>query len=74
MEQYADRPMDLDHATLVALAKEHGDRRIFTLDTDFQIYRLRSRQRFETIPTLWSRKAVPIAPEGLLAGGPWVTQ
>lgn len=51
MDQYADRPMDLADATLVALAEERGDRRVFTLDTDFQIYRFRGRQRFETIPT-----------------------
>ena len=51
MDQYADRPMELADATLVALAEERGDRRIFTLDTDFQIYRFRGRQRFETIPT-----------------------
>jgi hypothetical protein len=50
MDQYADRPMDLADATLVALAEEQGDRRIFTLDADFQIYRFRGRQRFETIP------------------------
>ncbi len=43
--------MDLADATLVALAEERGDRRIFTLDTDFHIYRLRGRQRFETVPT-----------------------
>ena len=52
MDQYADRPMDLADATLVALAEERGDRRIFTLDTDFQVYRFRGRQRFETIPAL----------------------
>jgi uncharacterized protein len=51
MDQYADRPMDLADATLVALAEERGDRRIFTLDADFQVYRLRGRQRFETIPS-----------------------
>jgi uncharacterized protein len=50
MDQHADRPMDLADATLVALAEERGDRRIFTLDADFQIYRFRGRQRFETIP------------------------
>ncbi|MHB8328884.1 MAG: type II toxin-antitoxin system VapC family toxin [Acidimicrobiales bacterium] len=52
MDQYADRPMDLADATLVALADERCDRQIFTLDADFQIYRFRGRQRFETIPTL----------------------
>jgi len=50
MDHYADRPMDLADATLVALAKERGDRRIFTLDTDIQLYRFRGRQRFEAIP------------------------
>ena len=50
MNQYADRPMDLADATLVAYAEEHGHRRIFTLDVDFQVYRLRGRQKFETIP------------------------
>jgi len=52
MDQYADRPMDLADATLVALAEELGHRRIFTLDADFQIYRIRGRQRFETIPAV----------------------
>ena len=47
MTQYADQPMDLADATLVALAEERGDRRIFTLDAHFQVYRLRGRQRFE---------------------------
>ncbi|MHB1974176.1 MAG: type II toxin-antitoxin system VapC family toxin [Acidimicrobiales bacterium] len=51
MDQYADRPMDLANATLVALAEDRGDRRIFTLDADFQIYRFRGRQRFETVLT-----------------------
>lgn len=50
MEKYADRPMDLADATLVALAEERGERRIFTLDADFQIYRYRGRQRFDVIP------------------------
>jgi predicted nucleic acid-binding protein len=50
MGRYADRPMDLADATLVALAEERGYRRIFTLDTDFQIYRFHGRQRLETIP------------------------
>jgi predicted nucleic acid-binding protein len=50
MGLYADRPMDLADATLVALAEERGYRRIFTLDTDFQIYRFHGRQRLETIP------------------------
>ena len=50
MDQYADRPMDLADATLVALAEEQNDRRIFTLDSDFHVYRMRGRQRFDVIP------------------------
>jgi predicted nucleic acid-binding protein len=52
MDRYADRPMDLADATLVALAEERGLRTIFTLDADFRVYRLRGRQRFATIPDL----------------------
>ena len=50
MDQYADRPMDLADATLVAFAEEQGHRTIFTLDADFQVYRFRGRHRFETTP------------------------
>jgi predicted nucleic acid-binding protein len=50
MDQYADRPMDLADASLVALAEEIGERRIFTLDSDFRIYRFRGRQHFDLIP------------------------
>jgi predicted nucleic acid-binding protein len=50
MVKYADLPMDLADATIVALAEERGERRIFTLDDDFQIYRIHGRTRFETIP------------------------
>jgi predicted nucleic acid-binding protein len=52
MDQYADKPMDLADATLVALAEERNDRRIFTLDSDFHVYRIRGRQRFEVVPPL----------------------
>lgn len=51
MERYADRPMDLADATLVALAEERNTKRIFTLDADFSIYRLHGRARFELIPS-----------------------
>ncbi len=50
MERYADRPMDLADATLVALAEERSERRIFTLDADFGIYRIHGRTRFELLP------------------------
>jgi len=50
METYADRPMDLADATLVALAEERQETRIFTLDSDFHVYRLKGRGRFEIVP------------------------
>jgi predicted nucleic acid-binding protein len=50
MERYADRPMDLADATLVALAEERDEKRIFTLDSDFGIYRIHGRGRFELLP------------------------
>jgi predicted nucleic acid-binding protein len=50
MESYADRPMDLADATLVALAEERQLKRIFTLDADFHIYLLHGRQSFEIVP------------------------
>ncbi len=50
MQKYADLPMDLADATLGALAEERADRRVFTLDSDFQVYRLHGRQRFEIVP------------------------
>lgn len=50
MAKYADRPMDLADATLVAAAEELGLRRIFTLDTDFHVYRLHGRKAFEIVP------------------------
>lgn len=51
MTKYADLPMDLADATLVALAEERGDRRIFSLDDDFQVYRLNGRHRFDVLPS-----------------------
>jgi uncharacterized protein len=51
MGQYYDCPMDLADATLVALAESRSLSRIFTLDADFRIYRLKGRKAFEIIPT-----------------------
>ena len=50
MEQYADTPMDLADATLVALAEHLGERDIFTLDDDFRIYRTHGKHPFRLIP------------------------
>ncbi len=50
MAKYAGQPMDLADATLVAVAEERGERRVFTLDSDFRVYRMHGRHPFEIIP------------------------
>ncbi len=50
MERYRDRPMDLADATLVALAEERELTRVFTLDSDFHIYRIDGKRRFDVVP------------------------
>jgi predicted nucleic acid-binding protein len=50
MERYADHPMDLADATLVALAEARELRTVFTLDGDFRSYRLRGGHHLEVIP------------------------
>jgi hypothetical protein len=50
MDKYRDRPMDLADASLVAVAERLGMRRIFTLDSDFHIYRLADGSALECIP------------------------
>lgn len=50
MEQYRDLPMDLADASLVAAAETLNQKRIFTLDRDFQIYRFKGNQPFDVVP------------------------
>ena len=50
MAQYQDLPMDLADASLVAAAEALNMKRIFTLDSDFYIYRLNGQEGFEVIP------------------------
>lgn len=50
MRQYKDTPMDLADASLVAAAEVLGATRIFTLDSDFRIYRLPRKTLFEIVP------------------------
>lgn len=50
MEQYRDIPMDLADASLVAIAEALNQRSIFTLDSDFYVYRLFGTQPFEVVP------------------------
>ena len=39
LRRYRDRPMSLAEACLVRLSELHQDRAVFTLDSDFRIYR-----------------------------------
>jgi uncharacterized protein len=50
MQRYRNVPMDLADASLVITAETLADRRIFTLDTDFRIYRLADGGTFEIVP------------------------
>ncbi len=49
MEKYRDLPMDLADATLVLAAENTRLNQIFTLDSDFLIYRIHGRQPFDII-------------------------
>ena len=51
MEKYADTPMDLADASLVATAESLGLKRIFTLDSDFHFYVTKRRDRLEITPS-----------------------
>jgi predicted nucleic acid-binding protein len=49
MEQYQDVPMDLADASLVAAGEALGIRQVFTLDSDFYIYRLHDQDAFDVV-------------------------
>lgn len=50
MEKYRNLPMDLADATLVALAEKMDCRTVFTLDSDFRIYKFKNRATFKIVP------------------------
>ena len=50
MAKYEDTPMDLADASLVAVAETRSDRRLFTLDGHFRIYRFADGSAFQLIP------------------------
>ena len=53
MEQYADHPMDLADASLIAAAEATQTRKIFTIDhNDFSSYRIRQGHRYEKVEIL----------------------
>ncbi len=49
MHRYRNRPMSLADACLVRLSERHADGKVFTLDSDFHIYR---RHGNKVIPVL----------------------
>ena len=49
MKKYADLPMDFADACLVDLASQLGIGRIFTLDSDFRVYRWGRNRPFEML-------------------------
>jgi uncharacterized protein len=50
MDTYRDMPMDLADASIVAAASALGFRRLFTLDADFRVYRLRDGSVMDLVP------------------------
>jgi uncharacterized protein len=50
MIKYQDRPMDLADASLVVAAERLGAERLFTLDSDFRVYRLLDGSALELVP------------------------
>jgi predicted nucleic acid-binding protein len=50
MRKYADVPMDVADATLIVLAEKLHQRTIFTLDSDFAIYRIHDRYPLSLVP------------------------
>ena len=50
MAKYKDTPMDLADASLVAAAEVLGVRRVFTVDSDFVVYRLPGKQAYDIVP------------------------
>jgi uncharacterized protein len=50
MERYQNVPMSFADASLVALAEVRDDRRVFTFDTDFRVYRLASGRTLAVVP------------------------
>jgi predicted nucleic acid-binding protein len=48
-QKYADRPMDFADATLVIVAEKTGIRKIISIDSDFDIYRLPGKIKIENV-------------------------
>lgn len=51
METYRDTPMDLADASLVVAAETLNLTRLFTLDSDFYVYRIKEIEAFAVVPS-----------------------
>lgn len=49
MQKYRDTPMDLADASLIALAESNSLKQVFTVDSDFYVYRLADGTSLEVI-------------------------
>lgn len=56
MTQYNDTPMDLADASLVVAAEMEGYTRIFSVDSDFYVYRLADGRALEVVPGPFLRR------------------
>lgn len=50
MRQYHDRPMDLGDASLMAAAEALSAGRVFSIDSDFYVYRTQTGAALEVVP------------------------
>lgn len=50
MRKYRDRPMDLADASVVAVAERLHLQRLFSLDSDFHVYRLANGSVLQMVP------------------------
>jgi uncharacterized protein len=71
MKIYADTSMDLADASIVITAETRSMSRVFTLDSDFRVYRLKTGQALEIIP--WPEPGLDFCCSGAWGGG-WPCQ
>ncbi|MHB8507969.1 MAG: type II toxin-antitoxin system VapC family toxin [Candidatus Dormibacteria bacterium] len=50
MRKYGDQPMSLADASIVAVAEARNIKTVFSLDSDFAVYRYRGREPFRVVP------------------------
>ena len=50
MDKYRDQPMDLADASILVAAEHYKMRQVFSLDSDFRIYRLSDGSTLDIVP------------------------